>query len=127
MNIQRIMAKATAAVEFMYDKKATIKRHMPIKKPNGADGMDWVPVHENIPCRISSPTLGNTFQSEANVIKYDVKMFLSSNFEIKAGDEVIVSTYEDGQVIREENYESANEPFIYVFHQEVLLTRKGYA
>ena len=48
------MAKATAAVEFMYDKTAIIKRYEEIEKPNGADGMDWVTKHNDVPCRLST-------------------------------------------------------------------------
>lgn len=127
MNIRAILAKATAAAEFMYDKKATVKRQMPVVKESGADGMDWLPVHENVPCRLSNPGLNNADQGEANVINYDVKLFLSSNFAIKAGDIVFVNTVENGAIVKTEEFESAKEPFVYVSHQEVLLLRKGYA
>jgi hypothetical protein len=121
MNIRDLMAKATTAFEFMYDKHATIKRHESIVKPNGADGMDWVTKHTDVPCRLSSTgisSLNNTNQGDANIIQYDVMLFLSSDVEVLAGDEVIV----DGI-----KYDSAKEPFVYVSHQEVLLLRKGYA
>ncbi|MDQ0269942.1 hypothetical protein [Cytobacillus purgationiresistens] len=127
MDITSIMAKATSAVEFMYDKKAIIKRYMSIVKPNGADGMDWVPVYENVPCRLSNPSLNNAKQGEANVVQYDVKLFLSSDFKVKAGDEITVYSLEKGKIVNSKNYESAKEPFGYVTHQEVLLLRKGYA
>ncbi|RKD22552.1 hypothetical protein BEP19_09835 [Ammoniphilus oxalaticus] len=116
--IRSIMEKATKAVEFMYDRKATIIRHMEYEKPSRATGVDWVPVHEDIPCRLSNPNLNNTLQGDANVIQYDTKMFLSSDYEILAGDRVVVDSV---------SYESAKEPFVYVSHQEVLLLRKGYA
>lgn len=112
------MAKATAAVEFMYDKTAEIQRYVDYKKPNSADGQRWETIHPNVPCRLSSVNLNNTAQGEANVIDYDTKLFLSSDFLIKAGDIVIVNG---------EKYESAKKPFIYVSHQEVLLKYKGYA
>lgn len=112
------MAKATAAVEFMYDKTVTIKRYEEFEKPSGATGMDWVDKHADVPCRISKTTLNNTSQGEANVIQYDVMLILSSSFDVLAGDVIIV----DGM-----KYESAKEPFRYVSHQEVLLIRKGYA
>ncbi|UAW07806.1 hypothetical protein PVJ1_00072 [Psychrobacillus phage PVJ1] len=112
------MAKATAAVEFMYDKTATIKRYEEYEKSSGATGMDWVDKHVDVPCRLSSTTLNTASQDDANVIQYDVKMFLSSSYEVLAGDVIIVD---------EMKYESAKEPFRYVSHQEVLLIRKGYA
>ncbi|MEK3886531.1 hypothetical protein [Bacillus sp. FSL K6-3431] len=118
MNIQSIMAKATGAVEFMYDKEAEIKRYEEIVKQNGADGMEWITKHSDVPCRLSSSKLDNTAQGEANAINYDVKMFLSSHIEIRAGDILIVNG---------EKYESTKKPFVYVSHQEVLLEYKGYA
>lgn len=127
MNIQSLLAKATSAVELMYDKEAIVKRQLPIVKENGADGMDWFPIHENVPCRLSNSSLNNTSQEEANVIQYDVKLFLSSKYDVKAGDIVIVNTVKDGAVIKSEEFESARAPFVYVSHQEVLLRVKGYA
>lgn len=121
VDIRSIMAKATKAVEFMYDKRAEIKRYEVIVKPNGADGMEWVTKHMNVPCRLSSAgqvTLNNANQEEANVINYDEKLFLSSSYEVRAGDIIIVNGQE---------YESAKKPFVYVSHQEVLLRFKGYA
>lgn len=118
MNIREIMAKATAATEFMYDKSAEIKRFVDYVKPGGADGQRWETVHAGVPCRLSSNKLDNATQGDANVIQYDTKLFLSSDFKMLAGDEV----YVDGV-----KYESAKEPFVYVSHQEVLLIRKGYA
>lgn len=118
MDVRSIFAKATKAVEFMYDKTAEIKRYVDYVKPNGADGQRWEVVHSDVPCRLSSVTLNNTTQGEANVIQYDVKLFLSVDFEVLAGDEIII----DGM-----KFESAKEPFVYVSHQEVFLNRKGYA
>ena len=118
MNIRTIMAKATAAVEFMYDKTVTIKRSVEYTKPSGADGKRWEDVYVNIPCRLSSVKLDNTNQADANLIHYDTKLFLSSGSLILAGDRLSV-----GGVM----YESAKEPFVYVSHQEVLLIRKDWA
>lgn len=126
MNIRDLMAKATAAVKFMYDKQATIKRHEAIVKPNGADGMEWIIKHENVACRLSSTTLNNTDQGDANVIQHDDKLFLSSNYDVIAADEIIVKTVIDGVVVHSAIYE-AKKPFVYVSHQEVLLIFKGYA
>ncbi len=127
MSIRAIMAKATAAVEFMYDKNAEIKRYVEYVKPSGADGQRWETVHSDVPCRLSSIKLDNTVRGDANAIQYDTKLFLSSDFKVLAGDEVYVSTLVDGVLTDTVKYESAKEPFVYVSHQEVLLIRKGYA
>lgn len=121
MSVRDIFLKAKSAVERLYDRTATIQRYEAYQKPNGADGMQWVTKHENVPCRLSSvgmQTLNNASQDDVNAIQYDVKVFLSSDIDVRAGDVFVI----DGV-----RYESAKEPFVYVTHQEVLLVRKGYA
>lgn len=118
MDIQTIMAKVKSAAEFMYDKTAEIKRYEPYTKPSGADGMQWVTKHLDVPCRESSTTLNTTAQGDANAIQYDVKLFLSPMYDVLAGD---------GFIVNGVKYESAKEPFVYVSHQEVLLIRKVFA
>jgi len=121
MSVHDIFLKAKPAVERLYDRTATIQRYEPYQKPNGADGMHWVTKHENVPCRLSvvgMQTLNNASQGDANTIQYDVKVLLSSDVDVRAGDIFIVDDV---------RYESAKEPFVYVTHQEVLLIRKEYA
>lgn len=120
MKIQDIMARATKATEFMYDKKAVIKRNQPYEKPSGAEGMRYEVVHSDVPCRLSAPgsAANNTALEEVNRIQYDMKLFLSSNYDMLPGDEVKV----DGL-----DFKAAKEPIVYVSHQEVMLLRKGYA
>lgn len=121
MNIQSILGKATAAVEMLYDKRAIVERYQEIVKPNGADGMEWVTIYSDVPCRLSTigqTTLDNSDQQVVQVIDYDEKLFLSPAYEIKTGDIFTVNG---------EKYESARKPFKYVSHQEVRLKFKGYA
>lgn len=118
MSVRDVFLKAKSAVERLYDRTATIQRYEAYQKPNGADGMQWVTKHENVPCRLGMQTLNNTAQDDVNSIQYDVKVFLSSDINVQAGDVFVI----DGV-----RYESAKEPFVYVTHQEVLLTRKDYA
>lgn len=127
MGVREIMAKATSAVEFMYDKTAEVKRYVDYEKPSGADGQRWETVHSDVPCRLSSIKLDNAVQGDANAIQYDTKLFLSSDFKMLAGDEVYVSNLVNGVATETMKYESAKEPFVYVSHQEVLLIRRGYA
>lgn len=127
MRVRDLMAKAIKATEYMYDKTAEIKRYESYTKPSGADGMQWVTRHIEVPCRTSSTTLKTSTQGDANLIEYDVKLFLSPTYEVLAGDQIIVSTVENGEIVRSVSYESAKEPFVYVSHQEVLLIRKAFA
>lgn len=127
MDIRAIMAKATAATEFMYDRTAVVKRNVPYIKPSGADGMRWEDVHVNVPCRLSSVKLDNTTQGVANQIQYDTKLFLSSTVKLLTGDRVSVGRLVNGLLTDTVQYESAKEPFVYVTHQEVYLIRKEFA
>lgn len=80
------------------------------------------PIYTDQACRISQKALGTNGQSEAqNDIRYETKLFIAPELEIKQGDEVIVTR---GTVTRK--YQ-AGEPFPYPSHQEVSLQRKGRA
>lgn len=127
MNIRDIMAKATAATEFMYDRTAVVKRYVDVIEESGANGMAWMEIYAGVPCRLSNAQLNNTDQGEANVIQYDTKLFLSSAFKMLAGDSVVVTTEDRGLITEVVEFESSAEPFVYVSHQEVLLKRKANA
>lgn len=121
MSIRNIMASAKSAIEFMYDKRAIIKRHESVVKENGADGMAWVIKHENVPGRLSTigvQSLKNAVLENVNKVEYEVKWFMSKETEILAGDEFTIDSV---------TYLTSREPFVYSSHQEVLLVRKGYA
>lgn len=120
MNINNIMARATKATESMYDKQATIKRNAPYEKSNGAEGMRYVVIHSSVPCRLSAPGSAgsNTTLEEVNRIQYDMKLFLSADYEILPGDEVSAGGID---------FTAAKEPIVHISHQEVMLLRKGYA
>ncbi|UKJ43457.1 hypothetical protein [Lysinibacillus sp. ACHW1.5] len=130
MNIRKLLATATKSVELMYDREATVKRYEEYEKPNSSTGQKWITKHANVPCRLSTvgmQTLNNTVEGEANQILYDAKLFLSSTVDILAGDEIAVQLFEDGELIMTDEFTSAEESFLYVTHQEVLLKKKVYA
>ena len=130
MDIRKLLATATPYVDSLYDRVATIKRHVEYTKPNGSTGQRWEVIHEKVPCRLSTlgmQTLKNTLQGDVNRIEYDAKFILSTDHEILAGDEATVQIIENDVVIHSEEFEKASVPFVYVTHQEVLLKRKEYA
>jgi hypothetical protein len=121
LSIQNIMTKAKAAVEYMYDKTATIKRYQEVTKTSGADGMDWVVIHQDVPGRLSTigvQSLKNTSLDEVNKIEYELKFLMSNEYKVLAGDEFTIAGI---------TYLTSREPFVYTNHQEILLVRKGYA
>ncbi|WNN74330.1 hypothetical protein RKS58_13075 [Lysinibacillus capsici] len=130
MDIRKLLATATKSVELLYDREAIVKRYEEYEKPNGSTSQKWVTKHEKIPCRLSTvgmQTLNNTAQDDANQITYDAKLFLSSEVDILAGDEITVQLFDGEILIITEEFTSAKKPFLYVTHQEVLLTKKVYA
>lgn len=118
MNISEIMALARPALEFMYDKEATIERNVEYKKPNGAMGQDYKPIYSEVPCRLSRKKLNNSTQDGAAKIEFVEVIFLSPTYELLAGD---VFTIEGKQ------YETSHESRVMSSHQEVLVEFKGYA
>ncbi|ASS77283.1 ABC transporter ATP-binding protein [Tumebacillus algifaecis] len=111
-----------AAIERLYDDRATIKRHGEIEKPSGETVLGLAVICEDQPCRLSQKSLAVNGQTEAqNDVSYETKLFVSPDLELRQGDVVEVTRH--GRAL---TY-VAGEPFIYATHQEVNLQRKEYA
>lgn len=119
VNIRQIMSRATKAVEFMYDKRMNVERNSPYKKPNGTWGERLETVIEGAPCRLSKVKLDNSGVSGASLnFHYAEMLFTSAQHELLAGDVITIDGTE---------YLFAQDPKVYVSHQEVYLTKKGTA
>lgn len=126
-------AEYRAAIETMYTDRVTVYRHEKVMDPITKE-TKLVPVAfvENHPCRISQKALGQNNQSDAqNDIRYETKLFLDPEQEIRQGDMLLVTR---GQIIDAEwtliaptRKYTAGEPFIYPTHQEVSIQRKEWA
>jgi len=112
-----------AAIEKMYTDRATIFRYTQVKDPvTKATDLVAEPVYTDRPCRLSQRALGQNSQTEAqNDIRYETKLFIAPELEIKHGDMLEVTR---GGHTRK--YE-AGEPFLYVTHQEISIQRKEWA
>ncbi|MFC4305794.1 DUF6093 family protein [Cohnella boryungensis] len=114
------------AIERMYEDRATISRHTPEKDPVSKETKQVLQqVYEDEPCKLSQTGLPRNGQTEAqNDIRYDVKLFIAPELEIRQGDVIAVTRVATGQV---EKF-SAGKPFPpYSSHQEIYLTAKGWA
>ena len=111
------------AIERMYTDRATIYRHQPVKDPETkTTKLVPQPVYTDQPCRISQRALGQNNQTEAqNEIRYETKLFIAPEVEIRQGDLLEVTR---GTVTR--RY-TAGEPFLYSTHQEVSIQREEWA
>lgn len=116
-----------AAVEMLYEDRATILRRIEVTKPSGETVLsaDPVAVYTDQPCHLSQSGLPKNGQTEAqNDIRYEVKLFIAPELVIRQGD-VIRVTRATNQAVT--TY-TAGEPFPpYGSHQEVGLLREGYA
>jgi len=114
------------AIERMYEDRATISRHEPVKDPVTKETKQVLqPVYEDEPCKLSQTGLPRNGQTEAqNDVRYDAKLFIAPELVIKQGDVIALTRAASGQV---ETF-SAGKPFPpYSSHQEIYLTAKGWA
>ncbi|GIQ70758.1 ABC transporter ATP-binding protein [Xylanibacillus composti] len=111
-------------IERMYEDRATISRQKP-DESSVETKLISVTIYENEPCKLSQTSLARNGQTEAqNDIRYDAKLFIAPELEIKQGDEIAVTRAATGRV---ETY-TAGEPFPpYSSHQEINLKAEGWA
>ncbi|WMM24051.1 hypothetical protein RBU61_14120 [Tissierella sp. MB52-C2] len=113
---------ARKAIESTYKGICTIWEYASVEDEDTGETITSpkpVPVHENIPCKVSKKTISSVSSSEvANTIKYEPVLFISPDIEIKAGSKLVVT---QNGVTRE--YKRSGEPFPYVTHQEIVLQR----
>ncbi len=118
--------KHRKAIEKLYDSVCTITRYKKEKDPVSKETIlvpELPPVCNDQPCRISQKSLATNGQTEAqNSVRYEIKLFIAPEIEIRQGDEISVTRY--GAT----THYQAGEPFPpYPTHQEVSLQRKGNA
>lgn len=124
--------KYRAAIEQMYEDRATIYRHAKVKdRVTKETKLVPVPFISDQPCRISQKALGQNNQTEAqNDISYETKLFIAPEREIKQGDmlEVTRGRFTDfgWEPIAPARKYTAGEPFMYQTHQEISLQRKEW-
>lgn len=109
--------------ERYYTDRATIKRtdHYVTSDGETRSQSDLL-IYENVPCRISQKSLPTNLQTETvNDVFYEIKLFISPEYEIRQGDIITVTRGASTNVY------VAGEPFLYADHQEVSLQRKGQA
>lgn len=118
--------KHRKAIEKLYDSVCTITRYKKEKDSTTKETKlvtEEPPVCVEQPCRISQKSLATNGQTEVqNSIRYEIKLFIAPEIEIRQGDEISVTCY--GIT----SHYQAGEPFPpYPTHQEVSLQRKGKA
>lgn len=114
------MVKARKAIESLYKGLCTIYEYKDVEDDyTGETTSKLVPVHEDIPCKVSKKTISSASGSEiASTIKYEAVLFINPEIEIKTGSEIVVI---QNDVTRK--YKRSGEPFPYTNHQEIVLQR----
>lgn len=116
------MDSVRKAIESTYEGLCTIYEYKEIEDPDTGETIvspEPVPVHENVPCKLSKKTIAAADGGEVtNTIKYEPVLFINPDIEIKPGSKIVVTQY---GATRE--YKRSGEPFIYETHQEIVLQR----
>lgn len=73
-------------------------------------------VQENVPCRLSYSSVSKTEQGTANAKTQVIKLFTSSEIDIKAGSKIVVTQNNKTGV-----YKNSSEAAVYASHQEIVL------
>ena len=117
------MVKAKKALETMYVGKCIVTEYRKVKKENLSTGFEEVIVLENVPCRLSSSSIGQSSDGNTSGISQVIKVFLSPDIEIKPGSKMTIS--QNNKVV---DYKSSGQPAFYATHQEIVLELfKGWA
>jgi len=114
-----------------YTDKLSINRYTEIDNPDGTIGMGIPeePLYSDVQCRISFKQSDNpeSNKEDTNPIYMQVKIFCNSEVDIKKGDILVAQRIGDDGSILETYNGTANLPFKYVTHQEVLFAEVGDA
>ena len=117
------VARYRRVIERLYTDRCTIYRYQAMKDPDTKETKQVLqPVYVDRPCRISQRALGTNDQTEAqNDIRYETKLFIAPELEIRQGDSIEVTRESMTRLY------TAGEPFLYSTHREVSLQRKEWA
>lgn len=115
----------------LYTDKFANYRHINSAQEDGTTGisLEPTPVQSNVSCRISFKNEDNSEPTleDRNPIYLGLKIFCSSEIDVKKGDKIIVDRLSDSGDILESYSGIANLPKMYTTHQEILLTEVGDA
>ena len=131
------LSKVSKIYNSLYTDRLTVQRFVAADESNESSynedgtlkvGEELVTIYEDKKCRISFSSKDNeTPELDVNKIEQQIKLFCDVTLEIKKGDYLKIDRMsDDGCVLA--TYEAiASLPFKYVSHQEIYLTKTGYA
>lgn len=107
-------------IDSLYDSTADIWTFEEDVKDNNSvfieDKLKPSKTYTDKPCRVSQKNIGG---SSDGAVKYETRLFISSELNIPAGSRVVVTDKHDNVT----EYVRTGEPFKYSNHQEITLLR----
>lgn len=108
---------ARAAIESLYDGRATVIEKKEYERPNGSMGFYEEIVLSEEPCRLSFENISQAASDKVTATTSQVvKLFIAPENIIKAGSKITVT-----QCGRTNDYKLSGKPAVYETHQEIIL------
>ena len=111
------------ALEATYEDTAVISRTQPVKGADGFTRPQPCPVYSGIICALSSGSDSSRQTDAQQNLRYDRKLFVQPDKEVRPGDTVTVSRF--GRFLYPspsvQKFEAVGEPLLYQTHREVFL------
>ena len=118
-------------LQSMYTDEMDIYRYTEVEDTDGTTTtkLSNSPLYTDVPCRISfsSPDEPETTREERNPIYLRIKVFCSSTVDISKGDRIIARRLDEHKNVLATYEGTANLPYVFVTHKEILLTEVGDA
>lgn len=118
-SLDKVRKLAKSAQQLLYDGICTIYEDKKVMDPLTHETVcDEVPVHIDVPCRLSFKSFPSTTDSQTvDTLTQEIKLFLDTNIAIKAGSKVVVT--QNGIT---NTYKNSGQAAVYATHQEVILS-----
>lgn len=115
----------------MYTDEMDIYRYAEAENEDGTTStkLSSAPVYEGIACRISfnSPDEPETTREERNPVYLRIKVFCSVDVDVSKGDRLFVKRLDKDKKVVATYEGTANLPYVFLTHKEILLTEVGDA
>lgn len=118
VGLNKAMEKARAAIESMYDGKATISEYKPVKDPvTKRTTSQEVEIIKDQMCRLIFKSIPMANQTDTGAsLSQVIKLLIAPELNIKPGSKIVVT--QQGRMVA---YKNSGMPAVYRTHQEITL------
>lgn len=125
------LSKFSKLLAPMYTDEMTVYRRASTENEDGTTAVKLspTPVYENIPCRISATQADNSESTadDTNPTYSEIKVFCAADYNIHKGDKIVAVKKQDDGTTLITYTGTANLPFAFVTHKEIVLAEVGDA